>query len=1050
MLHPITALNSAQRLSALTFFSLSAKNRPLRIIQIWRALTVACAFLLFCTSLGAVDSGLALDQYGHTAWRVREGYFSGPLLAIAQTKDGQLWIGGASGLVRFDGVRFLPLPQEMHLPDSRIYSLLGTGDGSLWIGTARGLARWKDGNITVYATKGRFAALLEDRHGTVWAGHTRALEELPPLCSFAAGAFQCFRVPAKSPLRYVGSLEEDTDGNLWVGGEGAVCRWNAGMRDCYEIPVRPQADRPGVYSLATDFTGDLWVDGGPTGVLRLISGRWQLERFLPGPAVESGAMLIDRNGSLWIGDQANGIIRRINGKIDRFTQHEGLTGNAVNKIFEDREGNVWVATSGGLDRFRDVKVVTLSPEQELPLNTVWSVASSKDGGLWISGSHTLVRMNHEGMKTYESGHALPAKSLGEIFEDHRGRLWLGAGSGLIWRDDENRFHEFRLPDDCDRTTMVVAMAEESNGTLWIATTGLVCRLVAIRQDRIIETVSSAQLQKFVTAMVPDPAGGIWLAGNGQLSHYRDGRLEFRSDQLPIQSVNLFVDANGLWDATNEGLVFYRGAKRSVLNSTNGLPCDSIEAAVKDDSGALWLKASCALVQIPPGELAKWTEDPERRVQVRVLDAFDGSQAGSSVFGHHATKTADGRLWFVNDSAGLQRVDPSHILDNTSAPPVKILRIVADHKDYHSGPDLRLQPLTKTLEIEYAAYSLSVPEKVRFRYKLEGYDKSWSAPVPGREVTYANLPPGGYQFRVIASNNDGVWNDTGAGFAFTIPPAFVQSLLFKALCALTSVVVLWIGYRIRVRQVAQRIQDRLYERVDERTRIARDLHDNFFQGIQGLLLRFHTATSQLPALPQNEPARGIFEHALRQSDDVMKEGRELLLNLRCSAADSRHLPGALAEAGRQFQELHPCEFNVIVNGQARACHTVICDELFQIGKEALGNAFRHSGASQIEAEVHYEEGQLRLRVRDNGRGIDPSILEQGFRSGHWGLPGMRERAKKIGTQLEMWSQAGAGMEVELRIPARLAYVSEQRGGSTSWLRRVWNGDDGTVDRNSEFG
>jgi ligand-binding sensor domain-containing protein len=747
--------------------------------------------------------------------------------------------------------------KQLHLPDFRVFSLLGASDGSLWIGTGRGLAPWKDGKLTIYAKNGRFAALLEDRHGTVWAGHTRALNEVPPLCSFAAGAFQCFRASEKFPLRHVGSLDEDWEGNLWVGGEGAVCRWHAERPDCYDLPAGPRADRFGVYALAMDSHGDIWADGGPSGVWQLVSGHWQPGKDLPGLKVEAEAMLSDREGSLWIGDIANGIIRRVNRKVDRFTQNDGFSGNAINKIFEDREGNIWVATSGGLDRFRVVKVVTLTPHRELPLDVVWSVASSKDSGLWIAGMHTLVHMNHEGMRTYESGRELPAKNIADIFEDHRGRLWVGIGSSLLWRDDKDRFHEFRLPKSCDRTTQVVAMAEEPDGTLWVSVAGNGCGLIGIRRDQIVETFSSDQLRRLVTAIAPDPAGGIWLVGNGQLAHYRDRRLELSKDQFAIQSTNLFMDANGLWDATNEGLVFYRGTKAATLNSSNGLPCDPIEATVKDDRGALWIKSPCALIQIPADELAKWLKDPGRRLQLRVLDAFDGSQAGGSAFGQHAAKTADGRLWFVIDSAGLQLTDPSHVAENAVLPPVQILRIVADHKAYDLAAHLRLPALTKTLEIGYTAYSLSVPEKVRFRYKLDGYDRNWSAPVSLREATYTNLPPGNYQFRVIACNNDGLWNETGAGFAFTIPPSFMQSFLFKALCVLSGIAILWLACRMRLKLVAQRIQDRLQERVAERTRIARDLHDNFFQGIQGLLLRFHTATCQLP---QNEPARGIYENA----------------------------------------------------------------------------------------------------------------------------------------------------------------------------------------------
>jgi signal transduction histidine kinase/ligand-binding sensor domain-containing protein len=988
--------------------------------------------LLLCPPLNALDPTLRLSQYGHTAWRVREAYFSGSPLTIAQTRDGQLWIGGEGGLVRFDGVHFLPPPEGMHLPDFGIFSLLGASDGSLWVGMGSGLARWKDGKLTFYAKSGRFGALLEDRQGTLWAGHTRALNEIPPLCRFAAGEFKCFRVPEKSPLRYVAALEEDAQGNLWVGGEGAVCRWQAEAPDCYEVPKQPRGNRFGIYGLASDAKGDIWIGAGASGVWRLTSGHWQPDTDLPGRKVESAAIFKDREGSLWIGDEANGIIRRVDGVVDRFTRNEGLSGNSINDVFEDREGNLWVATSGGLDRFRDVKVATLVPNQDLPLESVWSVVSSRRGGLWISGSDTLVHLNQDGTTTYTSGSSLAGKIVGNLFEDHRGRLWVGIGDSLFWRDQE-RFHKLRLPEACDGTTQVRAMAEEADDTLWASATGRGCGLIRIRKDEVVEVLSRQQLGDQVNVMASDPEGGVWLGlANHQLKHYRDGRLELRREQIATSLTNMLADTNGLWVATNEGLAFHNGDKFAKLDSNNGLPCNFIEAVLKDDNGALWLKSRCAVVHVPVEELAKWLKDPGRQLRLEVWDSFDGVQAGGSAFGQHAAKSTDGRLWFAIVSGGLQVFDPSRAVGNTLAPPVHILRVAADHKPYGLGSDLRLPALTKTLEIGYTAYSLSVPEKVRFRYKLDGYDKDWSGSVSLREVTYTNLPPGNYEFHVLACNNDGVWNETGARLTFNIPPSFTQSTLFKTLCALSGLGILSLAYRMRVKHVTQRLQDRMCERMAERARIARDLHDTFFQGVQGLFLRFHTATSQLP---KSESARGIFEDTLRQSDQVMKEGRELLLDLRTSA-NSRDLPRALAEAGRQFQELYPCEFNVIVNGDVRALDPIVSDELFQIGKESLSNAFQHSGANQIEAEVHYEAEQLRLRIRDDGTGIDPKILEQGHRTGHWGLPGMRERARKIGTRIEAWSQSGAGTEVELRVPARLAYAPDDEKRATAWIRKIW--------------
>jgi len=330
-------------------------------------------------------------------------------------------------------------------------------------------------------------------------------------------------------------------------------------------------------------------------------------------------------------------------------------------------------------------------------------------------------------------------------------------------------------------------------------------------------------------------------------------------------------------------------------------------------------------------------------------------------------------------------------------------------------------------------SFVVPQKVRFRYKLEGHDSEWQDSQGRRQAFYTDLEPRSYTFRVIASNNDGVWNETGARVSFTVAPSFDQTAWFKALWILAAAGVLWGLYWLRMKRATARLHQRFGARLEERERIARELHDTFFQGIQGLLLRFHTATSQLP---KDEPSRRIFEETLKQSDRVMLEGRELVLDLRATVSESTDLPTALSNFGEAKQRGDSCSFKVVVNGSVRPLHPVVFEELLKIGKEALGNAFRHSGGHCIEAEISYEDHELRIRIRDDGTGMDPAILRQGHRDGHFGLVGMKERAQKVGAHLEVWSRTEAGTEIEVRIAAGIAYVSES-GGSNK-LRRLLQG------------
>jgi signal transduction histidine kinase len=378
------------------------------------------------------------------------------------------------------------------------------------------------------------------------------------------------------------------------------------------------------------------------------------------------------------------------------------------------------------------------------------------------------------------------------------------------------------------------------------------------------------------------------------------------------------------------------------------------------------------------------------------------------------------------------MDTYHPLRNLLKPAVEILSLSGDTKEYLDPVDAVLLPNTDKVTIRYTASSLLIPQRVRFRYRLEGIDDAWQPDNGARVAVFSRLPPGHFVFHVAASNNDGIWNDNGGAVSFTIPPSFVQSLGFKTLCAAVALALLWLAYRIRLRQITTQVRRRLYERLEERARLARDLHDTFFQGIQGLLLRFNTGTA---LLKRDEPARTIFDEALEQSDRVMSEGRELMLDLRAGSINTTELADALALVGNDLKKAYPGDFRVAVTGGPLPLHPIVFDEIHRLGREALSNAFRHGHAKSVEAELNYERNQFRLCIRDDGIGIDAEVLSRGSRAGHFGLPGMRERAAKIGGHVDIWSRPGAGTEIEVRVPAAAAYVPKAKRSRLGWLRAV---------------
>jgi signal transduction histidine kinase len=401
------------------------------------------------------------------------------------------------------------------------------------------------------------------------------------------------------------------------------------------------------------------------------------------------------------------------------------------------------------------------------------------------------------------------------------------------------------------------------------------------------------------------------------------------------------------------------------------------------------------------------------MQLKTFDAFDGVQPGYAPFGG-AARSPDGRLWFANGVV-LQMIDPDHLTANALPPPVHIEEVIADRKSYSPGKDLRLAPLTRDLEIDYTALSFVAPQKVRFRYKLEGRDAAWQEPGTRRQAFYSDLRPGRYRFQVIACNNDGVWNDAGATLDFMVAPAWYQTNWFRALCLVAGGFIVCAIFRLRVRQISRAINARFDERLAERTRMARDLHDTFLQTIQGSKLVADDALD-----PSTDPIR--MRQAMEQLSlwlaRAMQEGRAALNSLRTATAQTNDL----AEALRRVTEdgVVPSSMAVAfsVVGDAREMHPIVRDEVYRIGYEAMHNACMHSGASRLEVELRYGD-DLALRVSDNGTGIDPAIVDGG-KDGHFGLQGMRERAGRIGGKLMLRSSSSSGTEIKLIVPGGIIF------------------------------
>jgi signal transduction histidine kinase/ligand-binding sensor domain-containing protein len=1025
----------------------------LRAVEL--SIMLAGVMLLCCPDAFALDPALDVSQYAHTAWKVREGFFKSGIGSIAQTPDGYLWLGTEFGLLRFDGVRAVPWqpPAGQHLPSDSIMRLLVTRDGTLWIGTLNGLASWKDGKLTQYGQlDGQYIyALLEDREGAVWAsGYAIPTGRV---CSIRKSGVQCYGDDGVLGPG-VFNLYEDSKGNLWAGVKDGLWRWRPGPPKFYSLP----GNTNGIQALGEDADGTLLV-GWKGGIYRFVDGKTEAYS-LPGFTRQFSAkrMLRDRDGGLWIGTIGQGLVHVHQGRTDVFAQSDSLSVDLFAVLFQDREGTIWGGTFGGLDRFRDFAAATFTVKQGLLDDVVAFALAGKDGSVWLATVAGLNRWTNGQMASFGKRNGkLNGHVPYSLFQDSHGRIWVSTDKGGGYLENDRFTPVSGVPGG-----PVHGVAEDTAGNLWIANQDQ--GLLRLVRDRLSEQIPWASLghKDFASALIADSSqGGLWLGfHNGGAAYFKDGRVHAAygsSDGLSEGSVNTFrLDPDGaLWAATNGGLSRLKNGRIATLTSKNGLPCDAVHWSMEDNIGSVWLYMDCGLVRVARAELDAWARaaEEDKDVEVKpihatVFDSSDGVRThGGAAGGYGAlvAKSSDGKLWFLPWD-GVSVIDPRHLPFNKLPPPVQIEQIIADRKTYdvaaNASGSIRLPALTRDLRIDYTALSLVAPEKVMFRYKLEGWDRDWQDAGARRQAFYTNLSPRNYRFRVKASNNSGVWNEAGTFLDFSVAPAYYQTTWFSLLCVAAFLALLWGLYQLRLRQLAREFNAGLEARVNERTRIARELHDSLLQGFQGLMFRLQAVRDLLPV--RASEAMQALDIALERGDKAIAEGRDTVSDLREPIMGDSDIAQALTALGNELalqsgNGLVPC-VRVLLEGKQRELNPMLRDEIYRIAREALRNAFRHARAQKIEAEITYSDSEFLLHVRDDGGGIDPEVANQGARAGHWGLPGMRERAKSFGGKLEVWSEHGAGTEIELSVPGAIAYgKSEPRRRFWLWRKKIGESD-----------
>ena len=976
----------------------------------------------------ALDSTRSIAQYVHEKWGADRGFLGGTVYAISQSADGYLWIGTERGLVRFDGFNFTliqrPLPGSP--PIGPVRGLVSDSEGNLWI-------RLEGPHMLLYRN-GRFEDAyarfdLQDITFTAMANDNQGGVLLAGLgdrtLRYRNGRFQTVVSADQNPGTVI-SLAETRDGRVWLGTrddglfrvtDGHISKVADKLKDA-EISALTPATTGGlsigtthglqfwagselasrglppsisglhILAMVKDQDANIWV-GTDRGVMRITpSGAVSLEQLSPKPGYEVTAVYEDRDGDIWLGG-SRGIERLRNGMFTTYSTAQGLPSASNGPVYVDSEGRTWFAPlSGGLYRMEDgqVKSVKIAGLQN---DVVYSI-SGGGGEVWVGRQRGgLTELTGKGdslvARTYTQADGLAQNSVYSVHRNRDGTVWAGTVSAGASRLAAGKFTNYSPVNGLPSST-VNSIVEGFDGTMWLAT-----------------------------------PNGLASFANGHWKNYsaRNG--------LPSSNVRtIFEDTKHvLWIETSAGLAYFFSGRIKVPQNLPEALREQILGIAEDGMGALWFATSDHVLQVNRDGLLNESLDETDVQGYGIGDGLDGVEG----VGRDRTVICDplGRIW-MSLNRGLSVADPKVTANNSVPVMVRIESMSAGENRVDLQRPPKLAAGVQNITFDYAGTNLAVPERIRFRYKLDGFDKGWNDIVASRQIAYRNLGPGSYRFSIVASNSEGLWNGPETTIPFIIEPAFWQTWWFRVLCGVACSLVIIALYRLRMYQLTRQLNMRFQERLAERTRIAQELHDTLLQGVLSASLQLDVAEDQLP---DDSPAKPLLKRSLQLMGKVTEEGRNTLRGLRSPDADSGSLEIAFSRMRQEFTIDGKSGYRVIANNLTRPVRPMIRDEVYRIGREAVVNAFLHARANSIEVEVEYASRYLRVLVRDDGRGIDAQVLHSG-REGHWGLPGMRERSESIGASLKLRSRVGAGTEVELTVPSAIAFESNAHNPMPRWL------------------
>jgi ligand-binding sensor domain-containing protein/signal transduction histidine kinase len=972
------------------------------------------SFVLLLLSSGgtalALDSQGDLSQLRHEVWLTENGLPQNTVHSIAQTRDGYIWVGTEEGLARFDGVRFTIFDKQ-NTPELRsnyIRALLADRSGALWIGTVEGLLRAQNGKFTGYTTNeglpsNTIQGLCEDREGNVWVATAAGLG------LFKSGSVTTFTTKDRQIGGSIQALFEDAEGALWTATPYGVGRVKDG--NVTNFTVRDGLASNSIRAIQQDRDGRLWL--ASLGGLTLFSGgrftTYTTRDGLPNDRIIS--LLVSRDGSLLVGT-ASGLCRFRNGRFDTFNPSDALATSAILSLLEDLEGNLWIGTeSAGINLLKETKFTTYTVSNGLSNDVVKSIYEDRQGNMWIGtdgGGLNLLKDGHLSIYTAHDG--LSSNIVPALSGDDAGNLWVGTPEGLN-RLSHGKFTVYTSADGLANND-VRSICADRRRNLWIGTRGGLSRM----RDGAFKTFTEVDglPNDLIFTLYEDAKGILWIGTGGGLSKFTNEEFTSLTTRDGLSSdavISLYEDAEGtLWIGTNGGgLNRLKDGRLTAYTTSNGLLDDVVFRILEDGRNNLWLSCRKGVFHLDKKVLDDFAQGRISSIAPVAYGTADGMMTRECSGGGDPAgwKSNDGKLWFPT-LKGVAMIDPERTKTNSQPPPVVIEQIRVDDKSIDPGDRIELPAGATRLDLIYTAPSFVAPEKITFKYKLEGFDNDWIDSGTGRIAHYTNLRPGAYTFRVIARNNDGVWNETGAAFGLYLKPYFYQTYLFYAVCLLALVALAWLLYRLRVR--GMRAQFRAV--LAERTRIARELHDNLAQEMSGISVQLEVVARTMPH--EASAARNHLDRARLQVRHGLAEARRYVWELRSPVLEDNDLPTALNETARRLTHDTEIQAQVEVNGSFRRLARLVEDNLLRIGQEAMNNSVKHAQAKRISVNLVFDARRVQLSVRDDGSGFDSQAASNG-RDGHFGLVGMRERVEQIGGTLSINSSLGSGTEVVADVP-----------------------------------